>query len=79
MNTKPPSESRNDGIVATIGLLVLLLGTATGNAYAMLAMAIVAIVIVVIFFRQRVARHAWLLTGVAASVAAVVAIAITRL
>ena len=79
MNSTPTSESRNDGIVTAIAVLVLMLGTATGNAYAMFVMGSFALVILAVFFRQRAGKHVWLLTGVAAAVAAVMAIAITRL
>ena len=79
MNSTATPGSRHDAIVTAIAVLVLMLGTATGNAYAMFAVASFALVILAVFFRQRAGRQAWLLAGVAAAVAAVMAIAITRL
>lgn len=78
MNTTSTPESRNDGVVASIGVLVLILGTATGSAYAMVAMGFAGLVMLAILDRQQFVRHAWLM-GIAAIVGAVVAIAITRL
>lgn len=51
MNTKAPSSPK-EGIVVAIGVLVLLLGTATGSAYAMPALALVALALIAICCRQ---------------------------
>lgn len=84
MTRKPPMNgfstiSRNDGIVAAIGALVLLLGTATGNAFAVLATAIVAFALIAIFQPQKLRHTVLLAMTVAASKATAVAIAITKL
>ena len=72
------TNSRKDGIVTAIGVLVLLLGTATGNAYAMLVMAIIALAVIAIFYRQRLSRNVLLVILTAAVTAATVAIGITN-
>jgi hypothetical protein len=46
------NKQKMSGIVAVIGLIVLLLGTATGNAYVMLLMAAVALTAVTIYYRR---------------------------
>ena len=79
MNSTPTTRTRQDGIVTAIGVLVLLLGTATGNAYVMLAMSIVAIGLIAVFFRQRLKRSLSFVMIVAAMTAAVVAFAVTKL
>lgn len=43
-------------IIGAIGLLVLLLGTATGNVDAMLTMAMVGLVAILICFRQKLSE-----------------------
>ena len=65
--------------MTAIGVLVLLLGTATVNAYVMLAMSIVALRMIVVFFRQRLKRSASFVMIVAVMTAAVVAFANTTL
>ena len=56
MNTTPAANSRKNGIVSAIGILVLLLGTATGSAYVMLAMAVVAMLLIGVIYRQKAKR-----------------------
>ena len=51
------TSSSEDGIVVAIGVLVLLIGTATGSAFAMLAMALVALAVTGIFYRHRLGRN----------------------
>ena len=79
MNTTPTSDSRRNGIIGAIGVLVLLLGTATGNAYAILTMAIVALVAIVIFFRQRLGRNVIFAMTAAAATAIGIAVAMTKM
>jgi hypothetical protein len=79
MSTTPASNSRRDGIAAAIGILVLILGTATGNAYAMLAMALVAFAVIAIFYRHDLGRRELLLMTLAAATSSVVVFAISRL
>jgi hypothetical protein len=73
------TESRRDSIAAAIGVLVLLIGTATGNAYAMLAMSVVALAVMVVLYRRGLSRNMIRAIIVAAATAIVVAIAISRL
>ena len=77
MNTTPATNSHATGIVTAVGLMVLLLGTATGNAYAMLLMSIVALVAITIFYRKILGRKLFLVTVFAAAMAAAVVFAIT--
>jgi hypothetical protein len=70
------TNSRKDGIVTAIGVLVLLLGTATGNAIAMLVMSIVGLAVITIFYRQSFGRIALLVMLVGACTAAAVAVLI---
>ena len=74
-----PNDSKLNGIVEAIGILVLVLGTATGNAYVMFAMAIAAIVAVAIFGRKSFSWRAVFGVSVAAVTAFAVAAGITRL
>jgi hypothetical protein len=73
-----PNESKLNGILTAMGILVLLLGTATGNAYVMLAMAIAALVAVAIFRRKSLSWRAWFGMTVAWVMAFAVAFGITR-
>ena len=68
-----PTESRRDDLFSAITVIVLLLGTATGNAYALLGMSVVGIVLMVVFGRKRLGRGALLAALVAAVTAAVIA------
>jgi hypothetical protein len=79
MNPPPVTDSRKDTITAAIGVLVLLLGTATGNAWAMLAMSVVALVVMTVLYRRGPGRNTIRVILVAAATAFVVAIAISRL
>jgi O-antigen ligase len=79
MNPARLSNSHKNGIVAAIGVLVLLIGTATGNAYLMLAMAIVALLVCAILLRQRLRRNVLLAVFAAAAIGAVVVVAFTKL
>ncbi len=77
MNPTADSPSRKDSIVAIVGLLVLLLGVATGNAIAMLVMSVVGLVGIAILDCQRLGRTTWLAITVSAIIAAVTVIAIS--
>ena len=63
---------RKDDIFGSLGAAVLLIGTATGSAKAMLILSGTVLVLMLVFGRKRVTRGALL----AAIVAAVVALAI---
>ena len=58
---------------------VLLIGTATGNAYVMFAMAIVALPVMTALMRQRLQRNMLLAMLAAAAIGAVVVVAISKL
>ncbi len=73
-----PNDSNLNGILTAIGIIVLLVGTATGNAYVMLAMAIAALVAVAIFARESLSWRACFGMTVAAVMAFALAFGITR-
>jgi len=79
MNTPPVTNSRTDSIAAAIGVLVLLIGTATGNAWAMLTMAVVALAALAVMYRRGIGRNLVRAMILAAATAIVVAIAISRI
>lgn len=66
-----------NGIALATGLLVLVLGTATGNAYVMLAMAVTALVGLTIFHRHSRNWALILAGGVAALAAFALAFGVT--
>ena len=76
MNTQADRHARQDGIVASIGVLVLLIGAATGSAFTMLIMAFVGLVAISLLHRQRLGTSTWLVMTVSAAIAAATAIAI---
>ena len=72
-------DSTLNGIVTAIGILVLVLGTASGNAYVLFTMAIAAIVAVALFGRKSFSWRVVFGVTVAAVTACAVAFGITRL
>lgn len=72
-----PFDSRSDDLLGAIAVIVLLIGTATGNAYAMLGMSVVAMVLIALFGRRRVGTGSLLVAMVAAFTATAIAIAIS--
>jgi hypothetical protein len=72
-----PTESRVDSVFGAIAVSVLLIGTATGNAYAMLGMSVAALVGMMVFARRRLVKGGLFPALVAAVIAALVAIALT--
>jgi len=79
MNLQTDNHSRKDGILSVVGLLVFLLGMATGNALVMLVICTVGLVVMLMFDRQRWGRTTWQIMVVGAAIAAVTAIAVTIL
>jgi hypothetical protein len=79
MKPPPATDSRKDSFIAAIGVLVLLLGAATANAWAMLAMSVVALAVMVALYRRGPGRNMIRAIIVAAATAFVVAFAISRL
>jgi hypothetical protein len=69
-----PSDARRDDLLGAIAVIVLLIGTATGNAYAMLGMSVVALVLIAIFYGRRIGSGAILVAAVAAVTAAVIGV-----
>jgi hypothetical protein len=79
MNSTPADDRSKDAIVTSLGLLTMLLGAATGNAYAMFAISVTALIGIAIFLPRRPHRtRLFALTLVAAAAAAVVAAAISK-
>ena len=68
------TESRRDDIFGAIAVIVLLIGTATGNAYALLGLSVTALGLMVVFGRKRFGGGGLLAAFVAAVTAAVIAI-----
>jgi hypothetical protein len=64
-----------EGIVTAIGVLILVIGAATGNAYAMLAMAAAGLVLCAILYRGSYKGGTGLVLLAATATAAVVAFA----
>jgi hypothetical protein len=73
-----PNDSKLNEMVTAIGILVLVLGTATGNAYVMFAMAIVALVAVAIVGRKSFGWRALLGVTVATVTAIAVAFGVSQ-
>lgn len=71
-----PSDSRNDDLLGAIVLVVLLIGTATSNAYALLGMSVVATVFIAFFGRRRLGSGAPLVALVAAFTATAIAVVV---
>ena len=78
MTTTTSNASRRDRIITAIGILVLLIGTATGNAYAILGLAVLATGLISILYRERLGRTL-VVMGIAAAIAAATAMTIVSL
>jgi hypothetical protein len=63
------SESRKDDLIGAVAVIVLLIGTSTGNAYAMLGMS-VATLFLIAMFRQKQLVGGGLMVALAAAVTA---------
>ena len=68
-----PTESRKDDLLGAMFVIVLLIGTATGNALALLGMSVAALILMGVFGRKRLVHWALLVALVAALTAAVIA------
>ncbi len=79
MNTQTENQSHRDGIVTAIGVLVLLIGTATGSAITLLVMSLIGIIVIPIFYRQQLRQPAWLVMIGIAAIAAVTAITLVMM
>jgi hypothetical protein len=69
-----PTDSRKDDLLGVIAVIVLLIGTATGNAYTMLCLSAAAFVLMAVFCRQRIGSGALLVAIMAAGTAAAIGI-----
>lgn len=67
------NSSRRDDLLGVIATAVLLIGTATGSAKAMLILSGTVLVLVLLFGRAQAKRGALLVAGVAAVVSAGIA------
>jgi hypothetical protein len=77
--TPPSSNALSDTVLIAIALIVLLIGTATGNALALLAMALVALVVIALGWRRKLGRPVLLVGAIAFAVAFAVAMAVSAL
>lgn len=71
--------SRSDDVLGAIGVSVLLIGTATGNAYAMLGMSATALILLAAFYRRQMRGGALLVAFVAAVTAAVIGVVVAAM
>ena len=71
--------SRRDDVLGAIGVIILLIGTASGNAYAMLGMSVTAIILLAVFHRREIGSGALLVAFVAAVTAAVIGIVVAAI
>ena len=71
--------SRRDDVLGAIGVIILLIGTASGNAYAMLGMSVTAIILLAVFSRRQIGSGALLVAFVAAVTAAVIGIVVAAI
>lgn len=73
------NESRRDDLFGAIAVCALLIGTATGNALAMVVISVAALVVMMVHGRKRLTSGALLAALVAAVTAAVLSIILTIL
>lgn len=78
MTADSPVDSRKDGIVTAICVLVFLVSTATGSAYVMFIVSIVTLALMTLFYRERLGRMPLLALGVAAVAAFFAAYAVMK-
>lgn len=76
MNAHTQNQSVNGSIVTAVGVLVLLVGTASGNAAAMLALSVIALAGITLFHRWQPGRTTWLVMLLSATVAVLTAFAV---
>jgi hypothetical protein len=71
------NESRRDDLFGAVAVCTLVIGTATGNALAMLVISAAALVAMAVFGRERLTSGALLAALVAAVTAAVLSVVST--
>lgn len=64
------NTSRKDDVIGALGIAVLLIGTATGNAKAMFLLSGIVLVLLLLFGGAKARRGALLVAVVAAAVSA---------
>lgn len=70
------TNSRQDDLLGVIAVIVLLIGTASGNAYALLGMSVASLVLMAVLGRRRIGSGALLVALVAAVTAAAIGVVI---
>lgn len=70
------TNSRQDDLLGVIAVIVLLIGTASGNAYALLGMSVASLVLMAVLGRRRIGSGALLVALVAAVTAALIGVVI---
>ena len=78
------ASSRKDDLFATLAVVILLIGTATGSGIAMFVMSVITLALMVVFYRKEIRREEYrsgvlLLVLVAAVTAFVIGIVLTLL
>jgi hypothetical protein len=68
--------SRRDEVLGAIGVIILLIGTATGNAFAMLGISVAALTLLAVFCRRKIGSGSLLVAFVAAVTAALIGIGV---
>lgn len=71
------AASRTDDLLGAIAVVILVIGTATGNAFVMLGMSGTALLLLALFYRQRLGSGAILAAFAAAAAAAVMGIVVS--
>ena len=66
------TNSRKDDMIGAIAVIVLLIGAASGNAYAMMGIAVAALMLIAIFNREKMGTGATLVTLVGAVTALII-------
>ena len=74
MNTHLDHQTRYDGIVTATGLLVLVIGAATGSAMVLLVMSVLALAALNVFKFRPGSRKVWLAMALSAAIAAAAAV-----
>jgi hypothetical protein len=72
------TDFRRDDMLGAIGVVILLIGTATGNAYVMLGLSLTALLLLTLFYRQRIGTGAILAAFVAAVTAMIIGVVAMR-
>jgi hypothetical protein len=66
------TDSRRDDLLSVIAVIIILIATATGNAYAMLGISVTALIVLAAFYGRRIGSGSILVALVAALTAFVI-------